>query len=218
MAESTLLFSEIRNVQKFMRDETIVPQGESATCWYEVVHGAVRVCQYHSDGRRQIIGFAFPGDVVGLEWGMRQSCAEALVPSQLFRHDLSDLSLRMGGVPTAVNGEHPALESALAAAHQSIALLGLPTALERVAGFLLALARRLNCGTLLCLPMPRVDIADYLGLTMHTVSRTMSELVRRGLIALDAPNRARILAPEHLGELAGFDFPEDTVGEAQLVA
>lgn len=218
MTRGDLLFPELRcNLREYARDQTIYAQGGGADCWYEVIHGTARICHYYPDGRRQIMAFVFPGEVLGLERAGRHNSAEALTSIQLYRHALDDLSLRLD-IDGRGEGDHPAIEKALKAARESIALLGLPTAIERVAAFLLSVAHRTHGGPLLYLPMSRADIADYLCLTMHTVSRSMSELARRGLIVLDAPQRVRLLAPEKLAHLAGVELANMFGGEAQLVA
>ncbi len=102
-----------------------------------------------------------------------------------------------------------AWESALSNAHACIFLLGHRTAPERMAAFLLATSRRMGVDKAVKLPMSRADIADHLGLTIHTVSRTLSDFVRRALIALDGPQSVLILDRSALRQMAGR-CPEDS--------
>jgi CRP/FNR family transcriptional regulator, nitrogen fixation regulation protein len=96
-----------------------------------------------------------------------------------------------------------ALESALSNAQACIFLLGHRTAPERMAAFLLATSRRMGAQNAVALPMSRADIADHLGLTIHTVSRTLSDFVRRALIVLDSPQSIHILDRTGLMRVAG---------------
>lgn len=199
------------------RDAAIYRQGERATCWYEVASGIARICQFHSDGRRQVTGFAVRGDVLGIERGIRETAAEALTTMRLVRHDLSDSTVALPPSGPLQEGDS-AWERALRASHESLALLGFPKAVQRVGAFLLLMMRRLESGTRLELPMPRIDIADHLGLTMHTVSRAFSELARRRLIELQGPHHVRIVNLPELVAFTGADMTEVVPRGHQLVA
>lgn len=193
----------------FTRDATVFRQGDVARGWYEVVEGMARVCQFRSDGRRQVLAFAVPGDVIGLEYGNRDACAEALTPMILSYHGFG--------------GEHAHASApwgrVVRDTHQCLALIGLPTATERLAGFILCMSKRLGNRAAFDLPMPRVDIADHLGLTMHTVSRTLCDLARRGLIRITAHHHFQVIAKDRLTEISGIDPSEfDPPEPQQLVA
>jgi len=179
----------------FRKGETIYCQGDDAVQWFEVVSGVVRTCRFLPDGRRQLTSFCYPGDVFGLEDGPHADAAEAIV----------DVELLAWTWPTDLLGNQPlerGLQQALASARRSIKLFGCRTAEERVAAFLLEICLR-SRSPVIHLPMTRADIADHLSLTLHTVSRTISDLSRRGIIALLGHQNIRILEKEALQELAG---------------
>ena len=191
--------------------ETIFFEGDSATHVYNLVSGAVRLSKLLPDGRRQIAGFLFPGDFLGITMEDEHAfTAEAIIPSKLcqFSHTRFD----------AFVDTHPHLERQLyaiaahelAAARQQVVLLGRKTATERVASFLLLLDRRRgsSCGDALpegdiTLPMSRSDIADYLGLRIETISRELSELKAARVIRLTSVQSVRLVDRERLVQLAG---------------
>lgn len=187
------------------RNTEIYAEGSSSDHVYRVISGAVRTCKLMADGRRQIGEFALPGDLFGLEaFGNRLYSAEAVVGTQLVcysRRALEESAARDAAIARAM--QELALNS-LAAAQKRIMLLGHKTAMERVASFLLEMQDR-NAMTDACLtlPMSRQDIADHLGLTIETVSRSLSGLKQRSVIALPDPHRIRILDHATLERLSG---------------
>ncbi|KGB58532.1 helix-turn-helix domain-containing protein [Sphingopyxis sp. LC363] len=183
-------------ILKFRKGEIIFSQGDPGDCWFEVISGTVRTCHFHVDGHRQLTGFFYQGDVFGVEYGARDAAAEAVTNAVLARRPASN------GGPDAPR-QSRALERALDSANQCIFLLGRRNANERVAAFLLIAAKRLSAIGSVPLPMTRGDIADHLGLTIHTVSRTISGFVRQGLIELDGPQSCRLLDPGGLRAIAG---------------
>ena len=183
-------------ILKFRKGEIIFSQGDPGDCWFEVISGTVRTCHFHVDGHRQLTGFFYQGDVFGVEYGSRDAAAEAVTNTILARRPA------MNGEPDA-RGQNRALERALDSANQCIFLLGRRNAAERVAAFLLIAAKRLSTLGSVPLPMTRGDIADHLGLTIHTVSRTISGFVRQGLIELDGPQSCRLLDLDGLRAIAG---------------
>jgi CRP-like cAMP-binding protein len=196
-------------VLKLRKGEIIYTQGDAACDWFEVASGTVRTCFLYADGHRQLTGFFYPGDVFGIEAGSYQSSAEAVTAVTLHRYSR--------GAPGEIGQPDAppapaALQRALRTAQACIFLLGRRTASERVAAFLLATAQRLGRDRPLQLPMSRSDIADHLGLTIHTVSRTLSEFVRRGIISLDGPQMITIECREGLRRIAdGGDMAEPPV-------
>ncbi len=177
----------------------IYHEGDDATYWYEVVSGTVRTCRFMGDGHRQLTGFFYAGDVFGVDRGTYREAAEAVSGVVLRRFPaVSPEQLeRAGGAPQNM------LERALESARECIFLFGHRTAANRVAAFLIAIADRSAVKSGVQIPMTRSDIADYLNLTLHTVSRTISEFARDRLIALDGPQNVRILDLERLRLLAG---------------
>lgn len=176
----------------------IYHQGVEARYWYEVVSGTVRTCRFMGDGHRQLTGFFYPGDVFGVDRGNHREAAEAVTGVVLRRFPAgSPEQLERDGADGNI------LERALESARERIFLFGHRTAANRVAAFLIAIADRSGARSGLQIPMTRGDIADYLNLTLHTVSRTISEFARDRLIALDGPQNVRILDFERLRILAG---------------
>ncbi len=172
----------------FAKGAEIYGEDEPADYVYKIVKGAVRSYRILSDGRRQIEGFYFPGDVFGLEAGNAHgSSAEAVSDSVVLvvrRSTVLDTAQRDSDVATQV-WSCTARELSRARNH---ALLLVKTAQERVASFLLDLANRFS-GNSVELPMSRQDIADYLGLTIETVSRTLTQFQDNAAIELPTSRR-----------------------------
>jgi CRP/FNR family nitrogen fixation transcriptional regulator len=166
---------------QYDRDEEIFGEGEPSRHVYRVVSGAVRTYRLLSDGRRQIVEFHMPGDVFGLDGEGRHALgAEAIRATtlQVMRRD-AFLHEPEYGVDVAIN----TLLKKFQRAQAHMLLLGRHTACERVASFLLDFRDRTKSSAI-DLPMSRQDIADYLGLTIETVSRTFTQLQASGLIDL----------------------------------
>jgi len=175
----------------FARNTEIYGEGEQADYAYKVVSGAVRTYRILADGRRQIGSFYLPGDVFGLEVGDEHAfSAEAVTESNVLvvkRSALVSLAARDSEVARdlwTLTGRE------LARAQEHIVLL-IKTAQERVAAFLLEMAERRPAGDTIELPMSRQDIADYLGLTIETVSRTLTALENEA--AIELPNSRRVV-------------------------
>jgi CRP/FNR family transcriptional regulator, nitrogen fixation regulation protein len=200
-------------VLKFRKGEIVYAQGDPAADWFEVISGTVRTCHLHVNGHRQLTGFYYQGDVFGIETGVHQSSAEAVTDVRLRRvyRALGDQPCVSERRRAVVDSD--ALQVALHNARDCIFLLGHRTAPQRMAAFLLATSRRIGSNSKFQLPMSRSDIADHLGLTIHTVSRTLSDLVRKGFIVLQGPQTVIIADRERLGELAGLEY-EDPLPKA----
>lgn len=184
------------------RDEEIYGEGEDAEFIYKVVSGAVRTYKIMRDGRRQIGGFHLPGDFFGLETGNRHHLtAEAITDSKILlftRRQVESLVQRNINAARELwlmTAEH------LRHAENHMLLLGRKTALERLAAFLIEMdARHGNTG-LIELPMLRRDIADYLGLTLETVSRSFSELQSQRAVELDGARHVALRKRAMLEEM-----------------
>jgi CRP/FNR family transcriptional regulator len=200
----------ISDHQEFDTGEILVREGDPATNLYNITSGSVRVYKLLPDGRRQIVGFLFSGDFLGLATGDRYAfSAEALSGGSACRFQKKTYRKMLV--------EQPDLEAALLdrashelqAAHNQMLLLGRKTAVERLASFLADLAARDRrsggAGRIIHLPMTRAEIADYLGLTTETVSRVTSRLKTRGVIRLLSLHSLSIEKPAELAELAGLD-------------
>jgi CRP-like cAMP-binding protein len=192
---------------RFARNETVFSEGDEAAFSYRVVSGAIRLCKHLIDGRRQISDFVLPGDYCGflhleehrftaeatsdlevVAYPHRQ--VEALGESMLsMRHRLTDfLSRRLMGV------------------QDHLIMLGRQTAKERVLSFLVRLAMNAGAkdGEVVALPMNRQDMADYLGLTIETVSRVMTNLKRSRLVTLPELHEFAIADMERAHEVVGW--------------
>jgi CRP/FNR family nitrogen fixation transcriptional regulator len=165
----------------FARGEEIYAQAEEADLIYEVLSGAVRTSRLLSDGRRQIGDFYYSGDLLGLEVSAEHRfSAEALIDSVVLVARRERLSSTLGTEP-AHRLEVQALAAELTRVQNHLSVLGCKTACERVASFLLDAADR-NHTDRVDLPMGRQDIADFLGLTIETVSRMVSQLQVAGVV------------------------------------
>jgi len=192
------------HVISLQKGMVVYNQGDPARHWYEVVSGIVRTCRFHGDGHRQLTGFYYSDDVFGVDGDAYSETAEAVTPVLLRRYSAKCLD-----EADSVAGTSKVLQKALASARQCIFLFGHRTAHARVAAFLIAIAERADAGDGVQLPMTRSDIADHLNLTLHTVSRTISDFARRGLIALDGPQSLWVLDLDGLRAAAG-DTGDDT--------
>jgi CRP/FNR family nitrogen fixation transcriptional regulator len=186
----------------FARDAEIFGEGEPADWVYRVVSGAVRTCRLLSDGRRQIEEFYFPGDCFGLEADLeRGATAEALTDTVLTAVKRSTLADRAQRDADVARRLWRMTAHELKRTQDHILMLGRRSAVERLAGFLLELAERNGTRDTVELPMSRQDIADYLGLTIETVSRTFTQLQGSGLIEIPACRRIRLRDRAALAEL-----------------
>jgi len=155
--------------------------------------GVVRTCKFLSDGRRQIDAFHVAGDVFGIETGaVRTLSAEAVSDCRIVavRHQPFDKTSAAVAVPQQLFIQ---VMRNLARAQDHAILLGRRSALEKVAAFLLSWAAQsaCACGTI-SLAMTRQDIGDYLGLTIETVSRTLSQLERDDVIELPSVRQIKV--------------------------
>ncbi|MGC2157079.1 MAG: helix-turn-helix domain-containing protein [Pseudolabrys sp.] len=167
----------------FARNLEIYGENELADYLYKVVSGVVRTYKLLNDGRRQIGSFYLPGDIFGLEIGDEHtSSAEAVSVSKIQVIKRSAVIALAGRDKEVARQLWSLTATELRRAQDHIMLL-LKTAQERVVGFLLEMAER-NLASEFDLPMSRQDIADYLGLTIETVSRTLTQLANSGAIAV----------------------------------
>lgn len=179
----------IRGNSRLAAQQTVFREGDPAEHVYTLMSGTVKLSKLLLDGRRQIIGFLFPGDFFGFGLdGAYGYTAEAVTDVALCRFAESRLMRLAEDMPELGRRLTDRLVSELAFAQEQMLLLGRMTAREKVARFLLSLSRRAERrgepATPIAVPMSRLDIADYLGLTIETVSRTLTALKREGLVAL----------------------------------
>ncbi len=173
------------------RDEEIVAQGDPAGYCYLVVSGCVRTVKLMEDGRRQIGEFLFSGDLFGWEaLEEHDFAAEAVTPVTLRRYPRRNLEARADRDPDFARRLRKITAGQLRAGRERMVLLGRKTASERIASFLLEMAGRMSANgrASIELPMGRADIADYLGLTIETVCRGLTQLRRQGTITVERAN------------------------------
>ncbi|GAB4353605.1 MAG: helix-turn-helix domain-containing protein [Kiloniellaceae bacterium] len=188
--------------------EPLFDEGENAGNVYNVTSGTVKVYKLLPDGRRQVTGFLFPGDFVGLAKQETYAfSAEAVTPCLLCRfprHKLEDLMQRMPKIEQRLLN---IASNELVAAQEQMLLLGRKTAREKIASFLLMLSKRARqrgqADDPVMVPMSRTDIGDYLGLTTETVSRTFTQLKQDGVIQLLPNHQVKLAQRAALEEIAG---------------
>ena len=173
----------------FPSETEVFGEGETADYAYQVVSGAVRTYKILRDGRRQVGGFYLPGDIFGLEFRDDHTVsAEAITDTKVVVVKRSML-MTLAGRDPVIGRELLNVTGSELRRVQTRMLLLLKSAEERVAGFLLEMAERASGGNVVELPMTRRDIADYLGLTFETVSRTLRGLANKAAIEVTAPRR-----------------------------
>jgi CRP/FNR family nitrogen fixation transcriptional regulator len=174
---------------RFARNTEIYGEDEPAEYLYQVISGAARTYRMLDDGRRQISAFHLPGDVFGVEAGdEHRSSAEAVCDSHILVVKRSAVMARAVHEQDLARQLWTLTVRELQRAHEHSLVL-VKNADERVAGFLLEMASRNFTATAIELPMSRQDIADYLGLTIETVSRTFTQLAQSGTIVLETSRR-----------------------------
>src|SRR5262245_45623822 len=193
--------------------ELLFAEGDAATHVYRIETGAIALNKVLADGRRQVIGFAYPGDLIGLGVeGEHVMNAQAVKPTRVRCLSLGTLRQAIAEDPTLGIKLYEAMARELAATRDLMLTTGQRSAVERVASFLLALSprnqRHGQDPTSVELPMTRTDIGDFLGLTIETVSRTFSKLKQLGLIELPCSNHVRLRDLEALKRKADGELLE----------
>jgi CRP-like cAMP-binding protein len=185
--------------------QTIALEGDPCSHCFRVLSGAVRLYKATVDGRRQLIDFLVAGDCFGL-LGARHTCSvEAISHTTLIRTPRASLAATVRARPDLAERLIERAAAELARAHEQMLLLGRKNAQEKVASLLLDLARRLGANPTrpaFRLPISRQEMADQLGLTIETVSRTITHLREEGLIALQTPHEIVLRRPAELAALA----------------
>jgi CRP/FNR family nitrogen fixation transcriptional regulator len=190
---------------RYRRGTEVFGEGEEIEYVYQIISGAVRTYKLLSDGRRQINSFHLPGDMFGLENGAtHRFTAEAVVETRVRitrqRSLLDTMASRKDGATSFLG----LVTRNLQHAEDHMLLLGRKTALERVAAFLLEMDERLARPKVMNLPMSRRDIADYLGLTLETVSRAFSALRDENMLRFDGQTQRQVVLLDRAG-LAQLD-------------
>ena len=176
----------------------VIPQPSWPTeRWYRVLAGAAEKCAVLSDGRRQIVDLALPGDFFAFSASMDgQYFIEAIADDTLLAcYPRARVEMVAGANPEVARALHEVALAAVARAERQILILGQMTAAEKVVAFLLSMVERLSGDGKdeVTLPVSRYEIADYLAISAETVSRSLTELRRRGAISIKGTRKIRIL-------------------------
>jgi CRP/FNR family transcriptional regulator len=202
--DETLAQATLRRVEA---KEFVFIEGDPTTHVFRVETGAVALYKVLADGRRQIVGFAYPGDLIGLgAEGEHVMNAQAIKPTRLRCLGVAALHRAAAQDPSLGFKLYEAVARELAATRDLMLTTGQRSATERVVSFLLAFSRRAERNGQdpagFELPMTRADIGDFLGLTIETVSRTFTKLRTLGLIRLPQSNRVELVDLDQLESLA----------------
>ena len=192
---------QIGSQVKFAAGKAIAEEGNAAEYVYKVVTGALRKVRLLPDGRRHITSFALTGDLVGFNDGAEyQDTIEAITDVTLVRYTRNAFEDLMQRDARLMRHLFTVVCRKFSATQERLVLLGRKAALERIATFLLTMAD--GKGDEIELPMNRSDIADYLGLTVETVSRNLTQLRERHIIDMPTANRIVFLKRGSLDEIS----------------
>jgi CRP/FNR family transcriptional regulator len=185
-------------------NQTLFSEGDRADHAYKIVSGVMRLCKNFPDGRRQIAQFLFPGDYLSfIKLAEHSFCAEAVVDVELLSFPQVQLEQLCERHPDLRGRLFQMASGRIRDIQNHLTIVGRQTAKERVASFLLLLSERLaSNSSVFDVPMSRQDIADYLGLTMETVSRILSQFRAKRIVASPDLHRLKILDFEALRALA----------------
>ncbi|MBV1701870.1 MAG: helix-turn-helix domain-containing protein [Hyphomicrobiales bacterium] len=194
MLEPNLTSQQFGSVRCFDADQEIFLQGQLADVFFKVLDGTVRGCRYFSDGKRQVDRFYRSGDIFGFEIdGAYPFTAEAVNPCAL-----TVISAREVRQMAAID-QHLAwqlMSNAMTGMRRAVnhaTVLSRRNAVQKVAAFLIEWAGDGDGGNSILLPMTHSDVADYLNLTVETISRSIAKLEQEGLIRLQSPKRINIV-------------------------
>ncbi len=191
-----------RFYQRLNVGQHLFHEGDDAEHVYEVERGMLRLARVMENGRRQIIAFALPGDIVGFpEGNVHHTDCDAITDSVVEGYRQSALDVCNPNPDLHRRLTRAALNE-ICAMQDHFMLLSSKTATEKTASFLITLTDRIgksfSDGIHVEIPMRRVDIADFLGLTTETVCRTITKLRKAGLIKLETPQKIKVIDPPGL--------------------
>ncbi len=208
LSEAQYLLSIIGQQQLDAR-QTIFREGDAARYLFSVSSGMVKLYKLLPDGRRQITAFLLPGDFFGMAElnDAYVYTAETITSSLLCRFPKNKLEAMLQGMPNLGRRIMNRIRSDMSRTQEQMLVLGRKTAREKIASFMISLYDRLMLrqqedSSTIQVPMNRSDIADYLGLTIETVSRTLTQLKREGIIDLPNTTHIVLLQVESLRTLA----------------
>jgi CRP/FNR family transcriptional regulator, anaerobic regulatory protein len=207
----TLFQSQV--AEAFAPPRAIFWESDMAGHVFHVLEGCLRISRILQDGRRAILGFGYPGDLLGASFrNIYPFTAEAVTPVRLRRLPRRRFDELLDGDRDLRSLLLAEISSEIVAAQDHIIHLGRTGADERVATFLLDVARRTGADMLapvdVDVPFGRLDIADYLGLTVETISREISKLKRDGLISTMGSHKIIIRRLGALRDIAGVDVDD----------
>ena len=206
--EDLRALQQIGTKVRFARNTTIFNEGDDAAYTYKIVSGTVRLCKHTSNGRRQIADFLLAGDYFGLlQLGTYSFTAEAITDVVVIAYPQRQIEQLSNTMPSMSRRLLTLLSQRLLGMQDHLVMLGRQAAKERVASFLLLLSERSEAeeGEAFEVPMSRQDIADYLGLTIETVCRSLSDLKRSHLIEIPNVHQIAIVDREALEGAADSD-------------
>ncbi len=197
-------------IEHLAAGQSLFFEGDIAKHLFEVVEGSLRIFKIISDGRRVITGFLHAGDIVGVSLKNHYLySAEAIVDVRVRRLVRKTFEAEIARCPDLRPEVFSHLCDEMAAAQDQMVLLSCKNAEERVCTFLRKQIKRgsglQGNGVLVELPMTRLDIADYLGLTIETVSRTMTKLTQRGILCSVGRHAVQVMKYGVLAQLSGDD-------------
>jgi CRP/FNR family nitrogen fixation transcriptional regulator len=182
---------------RYQRDQEVYREESPVGCWYRLISGAARRYAVRPDGRRQIVDVLLPGDMFGFgTQGRHAFSADAIADgSVVARYPIARIEALAASEPSVAQEVRELILKSMERLHALLLVLGRTTAEEKVGGFLLLMQGRFGCGPAdrLVLPLTRYDVADYLALSVETVSRCLTTLKQRGVISLSGPRQIGII-------------------------
>lgn len=205
--EEVRRLAEITQAVRVEASQSIFGEGEQADAMFNVTSGTVKIYKLLPDGRRQITGFLTTGDFLGLSVNETYAySAETVTATSLCRFPRRRMEALLDEFPKMQRRLFSMASTELAAAQDQMLLLGRKTAKEKICSFLLMLSQRASRRgqkeNPVFVPMSRADIADYLGLTTETVSRTFTQLKTSGVISLLEGNKIKLSDLDSIYDMA----------------
>ena len=200
--------SKITTAVELAKGATVFFEGDENTYLFNILSGAVRLSKLLYDGRRQVTGFLFPGDFLGLSVAETYAySAETLCETSLCRFNRASLIKLLDRFPKLERKLLELASNELVEAHAHIVLLGQKHVTEKVSTTLVHLMKRIgqkrDDAIVINLPMTRADLAEYAGVTTESVSRCLTRLRKQNVISIPQPSTLNILQEDELERLAG---------------
>jgi CRP-like cAMP-binding protein len=195
---------DVATISHCRRRQEICHQGEPANTWYRIIAGAALQCVIKPDGRRQVVDLLFAGDFFGFTRGAEYDyLAEAVVPDTIIAsYPRKFVERKADSDPELAREIRQIAVEGLCRVQEQLLILGRVTAQEKVGAFIVAMSDRLSDDKddRVTLPVSRYDIADYLSVSVETVSRALSVLKHRGLIRIIGTRIIQIIDRDALSE------------------